>query len=491
MRYNRFHRATNFLTPTLYTQELSDYVVNLKYEELPAEVVDRAKKILLHTMGAALAAANTPTAQKAVKMATEANGGVGGGTTLWSDGRKLAAANAALALGTMADALDWEDCSWTGHPAAGVIPCAWLAAEEKHKSGKDLIRAIVAGYEVYQRIAMAVQPSDERWEKGWGLTSWQIFAAILPVAVLYDFDSRKINQSIGVGCESSTIPACYHATTLSDFYHFEHGYRARDGFMTAKVVEKGIHNQRDALDESRCYRGVICGEDAKNGDGDEIVSGDESDPTWFTRDLGSRYLIMETMLKHWPANMWAQTAAEAAKRIRDRKSFSVEDIAEIIVDPPVAERMSVPAEGYSSVTHAQFSIPFVVASVLLGEEPGAGWYTDEKLTDPAIMAIAAKVHAGDKPEETALSGFKAFQQDSFLPETVTVVLKDGTCLSETVQFLPGHPQNVLSWEELTATFRRQAAEALTAEQIEKVIAAVAEIEKTDDMAVLSESLFVR
>ena len=57
MRYNRFHRATNFLTPTLYTQELSDYAVNLKYEELPAEVVDRAKKILLHTMGAALAAA--------------------------------------------------------------------------------------------------------------------------------------------------------------------------------------------------------------------------------------------------------------------------------------------------------------------------------------------------------------------------------------------------------------------------------------------------
>ena len=81
-------------------------------------------------------------------------------------------------------ALDWEDCSWTGHPAAGVIPCAWLAAEEKHKSGKELITAIVAGYEVYQRIAMAVQPSDERWKtKGWGLTSWQIFACILPRCV--------------------------------------------------------------------------------------------------------------------------------------------------------------------------------------------------------------------------------------------------------------------------------------------------------------------
>ena len=81
-----------------------------------------------------------------------ANGGPGGPATVWGMDEKMAAVNAALVLGTISDALDWEDCSWTGHPAAGVIPCAWLAAEEKHKSGKELITAIVAGYEVYQRI---------------------------------------------------------------------------------------------------------------------------------------------------------------------------------------------------------------------------------------------------------------------------------------------------------------------------------------------------
>ena len=68
-------------------------------------------------------------------------------------------------------------------------------------SGKDLITAIVAGYEVYQRIAMAVQPSEERRRtKGWGLTSWQIFACIIPIAKLYGLDARKVDQSIGMGC---------------------------------------------------------------------------------------------------------------------------------------------------------------------------------------------------------------------------------------------------------------------------------------------------
>ena len=168
MRYNRLYKDNHFLTPTTYTQQLSEYTANLKFEDLPPEVVERAKMILLQTIGVSLAAKNTAITQKALKMAEEANGGNGGPTSVWGTGKKMGAINAALALGTMSDALDWEDCSWTGHPAAGVIPCAWLAAEERHMSGKDLITAIVAGYEVYQRIAMAVQPSEERRKtKGW------------------------------------------------------------------------------------------------------------------------------------------------------------------------------------------------------------------------------------------------------------------------------------------------------------------------------------
>ena len=471
MRYNRLYKDNNFLTPTTYTQELSEYAEQLKYEDLPAEVVERAKMILLQTVGVALAAKGTPIAEKVTRMAKEANGGVGGGTTVWGSGEKLAAVNAALALGTTSDALDWEDCSWTGHPSAGIIPCAWLAAEEKHKSGKDLITAIVAGYEVYQRIAMAVQPSDQFWvDRGWGLTSWQIFGCILPVAKLYGFDARKVNQAIGMGCECSTLPTAYHATTMSDFYHYEHGYRARDGFFIAKSVEKGIHNNLDALDCPECYTSAIT---------------DSPDPSWFTKDLGKRYLILDTLMKHWPANMWVQTTAEIVSNLSKEHGFGPEDVEEIIVDPPVRERMWAPDDGFTSVTHAQFSVPFVVASMLYDPHPGAQWYTEEKMKDPKIIALAKRVKGGPSEPDSPLTGFKEFRAGTYPMKTVTVTLKNGAQYQDKMDCHPGHPANMMTREEFADRFRIQAAPVLQGERLENALEVLCSIENAEDIAALS------
>lgn len=486
MRYNRFHKDNNFLTPTTYTQQLSEYAVNLKYEDIPPEVLERAKMIMLQTIGVTLAAKDTAIAGKVSQMAREANSGVGGPTTVWGTGEKLAAVNAALAVGTLADALDWEDCSWTGHPSAGIIPCAWLASEEKHKSGKDLLTAIVAGYEVYQRIAMAVQPSDERWKtKGWGLTSWQIFGAIIPITKIYGFDARKVNQAIGVGCECSTLPTAYHATTMSDFYHYEHGYRARDGFMIAKSVEKGIFNQLDALDEPRCYTGVICGGDSVNGDNETTTRTGEADLTWLTRDLGKEYLIMHTLMKHWPANMWVQTTAEIINNLSKEHGFGPEDIEEIIVDPPVRDRMWAPDEGFTSVTHAQFSVPFVVASMLYDPIPGAQWYTPEKMKDPKIIALTKRIKPGPSPEDSPLTGFKEFRQGTYPMKTITVTLKDGQQYVDQMDCHPGHPANMMTREEFIERFRIQAAPVLSGEQMERAIETICNIEHCADIASLS------
>ncbi len=489
MRYNRFHKDNNFLTPTTYTQELSEYTVNLKYEDIPAEVIERAKMIMLQTIGVTLAARSTPISEKVREMSREANGGLGGPTTVWGTGEKLAPVNAALALGTMSDSLDWEDCSWTAHPSAGIIPCAWLASEEKHKSGKDLLTAIVAGYEVYQRIAMAVQPSDLRWKtKGWGLTSWQIFGCIIPIAKLYGFDARKVNQAIGVGCESSTLPTAYHATTMSDFYHYEHGYRARDGFMIAKAVEKGIHNQLDALDEPRCYTGVICGDDANNGSGETRVVSGEADISWLTKDLGTRYLTMETLMKHWPANMWVQTTAEIVADLRKEHGFGPEDVEEIIVDPPVAQRMWAPAEGFTSVTHAQFSIPFVVAAMLYDPNPGAQWFTKENMVNPKVLALAQRIHGGESPTDSPLTGFKQFRTGSYPMKTVTIKLKNGEVFQKSMDAHPGHPKNMMTREQFVERFRVQAAPVLKGEKLEKAIEVLCNIENCEDIAALGSLL---
>ena len=481
MRYNRLYKDNNYLTTTTNTQELSEYTANLKFEDLPAEVVEQAKKILLHTIGAALAAKDTEIAAKVKKLALEANGGEGGPTTLWGSETKLGAVNAALVLGTLADTLEWADATHTGRPACGIIPCAWLAAEEKNKSGKDLITAIVAGYEVYQRIANAVQPSAQRWSlKGWGMTSWQLFGCILPIAKLYDMDSRKINQSIGMGCECSTLPTTFHATTMSEFGHYEQGYRTRDGFLVAKSVDRGIHNQRDALDESRCYTGIICGNDSQNSQASQAGgSAAEADVTWLTRDLGTRYMIMDTLLKAWPANIWAQAPVQAVYNLMTKHGFTAADVAEIIVDGAVAECMWNPNAGLESMAHAQNSIPYVIAAMLCDPTPSAKWYTPEMMNDANVLALAGCVKAGTASTLTTIEAFKMLEDGKYAAQTVTVVLKDGTKLEETVSVKD------TALDCACDCFRVQAAGALDAKKIEKAIETICNIETVENIAKLA------
>lgn len=483
MRYNRLYKDNHFLTPTTYTQDLSEYLEGLTYEDIPADVLERAKMILLHTIGVSLPARDSEVSVKARQMAREANGGSRGPVTVWGSGEKMSALNAALALGTMADALDWEDCSWTGAPSAGIVPCAWLAAEEHHKSGKELLTAIVGAYETYQRIAMAVQPSDERWRsKGWGLTSWQIFGCIFSVSKLYGLDARKINQAIGLGCECSTMPTAYHAVTMSDFSHFEYGYRARDGFLIAKAAEKGIHNNRDTLDVPRLYTGVICGDSARDGNGDALERAGEADVTWLTRDLGSRYLIMNTLLKRWPANLWLQTPLEIVSNLVQENQLTPDSIEEILLDPPIANRMFVPDEGFTSVTHAQFSAPYVLAAMLYQPTPGACWYTPERMKDPKVLALAKRVKAGPSQADSPIDGFHQFRSGSYPMKTVTIKRTDGRTFSAKMDRHPGHPDYMMSWETLKERFRMQASPVLPGNRLETLLETLCSIEQIEDIA---------
>ena len=117
---------------TNYTQVLAEYAANLTYDKIPAEVIERAKLMTLHTLGVSLAAKMDELAQNAVKIGSELNNGVGGSATVWTTGEKLSPANAVFVNGTISDILDWEDCSWTGHPSASAVPVSIAVAEDQH-----------------------------------------------------------------------------------------------------------------------------------------------------------------------------------------------------------------------------------------------------------------------------------------------------------------------------------------------------------------------
>ena len=455
---------------TNYTQTLAEFATNLRYEDIPEEVRERAKYMAMQTIGVSLGAKGLPISDKAIAIGKSC--GVGEPqATLWCDGSKLSMTSAVFANSTLADVLDWEDCSWTGHPSAGVIPVSWAVAEGFHKSGKELITAIVVAYEVYQRIAMVVQPpASQDIMKGWGLTSWQVFAGVTPAAKLMDLTAEQLNQAFGFGVLCCPVQSNLHHITMSDAYHFEHGFRAKDGILAAMTAKAGVDNYMECFDDPYSFDSHMTTEPHRE---------------WYTKELGKKWYTMEVLMKHWPANMWLQTPIELVHNITDKNSIAPENIEEIVLDPPTVGRMYYNPEGFNSLTQAQFSGPFMIAAYLLNPIPGPAWFDTKMLKDEKILELAGKVKGGNKPPHYLNLCFKDFQNGKFPMKTVTITTKDGKQYSESMDCHPGHPRNMMSPEEFCERFRVQAKPSLSPEKIENAIEALSNLEKCEDVATLS------
>lgn len=461
---------------TKYTQNLADYAVEINYDKLPAEVIERAKMLTLHTLGVSLAAKPIELSDSAMQVAGAMNGGAGGEASVWIGGKKLSMASAAFANGTLADMLDWEDCAWAGHPNAGAIPAAMAVAEGLKKSGKEFIEAVVAGLEVYQRVSMAVQPDDDfDHNQGWALGNWQIFAASAAAAKLMGLSKEQMNKAFGMSVLYAKMPSNLQQGTMSNAYHYEYGITAQNGIVAAMCAEKGVANLMDCFDIPYAY----CEQLTK-----------AVDREWLNKEMDKTYYLMDILVKHWPANMWVQTPVEIVKLLVAENNINADDIEEIIVNPPTQYRMHFYEDGFESLMEAQFSIPYVIASALVDPEPGPNWYTEEKFNDPKIMEYGKKVKSGSGKEQTLLESFHIYQQGSHPEKTVTITMKDGTVYEKTQKTHKGHPLDMLSREEFCDLFRREASFTLTPEQTEKVIDFVLNIENVEDMSKVNELLAV-
>ena len=454
-----------------YTKLMADYTVDLKYEELPRDVIEQAKLLTLQVIGVSLGSCPIGQAKRAIAMVKDNDGKPE--ATIWGDGTKVPCEDAAFANGTMADILDWEDCSWTGHPSAGAIPAAFTVGEMTKASGKDYISAVVAGYEVYQRIAMSVQPSMERRPKGWGLVSWQIYSAVVPAAKLLQLSKDKMAQALGITLYQVNVTAGKHAAPpmgKSDVYHYAHGFNARDGITSALIAQSGIDGMYDSLDGHDGYWAQVS---------------DRCDWSWCEKGLGKDYLIMETLFKHWPANMWIQGPLDALDALWQEHKFKPDDVAEITLDPKTNMIMNYMPEGYPGLLDAEFSVPYCFAVYLLDPNPGPNWYAEEKLKDPKVLEIASKVK-GVGATKTPYDYFEIFQAGSFPEITVEVTLKDNRKLTKSLRFPKGHPKNRLTYDEYKERFRRAASFALEPDKIEKAIDKILKLEDLTDISEVAE-----
>lgn len=179
------------------TLPLADYLVNASFENLPSDVVEKAKFCLMDSVGCFFGGHQTPVASGLERLSADTEGR---STTarcpdpVWQ----------AFHYATLANALDLDDIYWKGHPGATVIAAALAVADRSRSKGRDLIAAIVAGYEVGCRIGMStVNDTPRKTVHGHG--TWQIFGAAAASAKLLKLDHQQAAHALAIAAVNAPV----------------------------------------------------------------------------------------------------------------------------------------------------------------------------------------------------------------------------------------------------------------------------------------------
>ncbi len=178
------------------SREFAGFVAGLQYENLPPEVVDRAKGVTLQAMSSALIARDMPGSRQALALMQEEEAGGGGAATVLCHGARLTKAGAAFVNAeTIFAGGKWDTFRMLTHPGIAILPAAFAAAETTSASGKEFLTAIAAGYEVMERMAAEFIPTvmSRGFHAG---PVFGIFGAAVAAAKLQRLDADQIHSAI-------------------------------------------------------------------------------------------------------------------------------------------------------------------------------------------------------------------------------------------------------------------------------------------------------
>jgi 2-methylcitrate dehydratase PrpD len=180
------------------SRQLAQWVVGLRYEDLPPEVADRAKGVTLHCLASVLLGSNSAPGRQAVKLVKDEEAGVRRGATIMVDGATATRAGAAYANSEMALAGGkFDTFRMLTHPGTSIIPGALAAAEAAGATGRELLTGIAAGYEVMERLAADFIPTvmSRGFHPG---PVFGIFGPAVAAAKIMKLDAEQMNSTIAL-----------------------------------------------------------------------------------------------------------------------------------------------------------------------------------------------------------------------------------------------------------------------------------------------------
>jgi len=367
------------------TRELANWIANLRYADLPQRTREVMRIAVLDTVGAGVYGYSTPWAQMLLEWARRGAAGSGDAHVWGEAARTLRCSDAALVNGTASHAFELDDYHNAKlHPGAVVIPAAIAAAEKLDAGGADLITAIAAGYEVMIRSSLALNPSAARL-RGWHLTGvCGPFGAAAACASLLKLNPEQTAWALGLaGTQGAGLWAFNADGTMSKRLHA--GKAAHSGVLAAELAQLGFTGPTQIYETE---------------DGGVLKAfSDASDPTPLTLDLGAVYHLDKTSIKPYSCCGSTHSYIDAALALRKKLGTPWDATRRVRVGTcKVVDVQCGFDYAPSSVLNAQMSLRYTVAAALLDGQVLPAQFTDAKLADPAITALAGRMELIPDPE---------------------------------------------------------------------------------------------
>jgi 2-methylcitrate dehydratase PrpD len=445
-------------------QKIADWALSLQIDEIPADVLEHAKQHVLDTLGCGLAAHATGTAGEG-RTAMAEQGGEAQATVIGLD-NGLPAANAAFANAMLCHGLDFDDThsQSVSHVSAVVTPAALAAGESAGLSGRDVLTAIVAGNEVVCRVGMAA--SGQFHSRGFHPTAiCGIFGGTVAAAKLAGSSTERTTSALGIsGSMASGLFAYLTDGTATKPIH--PAWAAHGSLMATRLASLGAEGPPTVFE-------------GKFGLYHAFLSAPEGsiDLDKYIETLGSVWETPRIAYKPYPVCHFMHGSLGATSEAMQGRLFNAEDIDEVVVTVPDAgvalvlepvAKKKAPRSEYEG----KFSLQYSVASMLVRGHVAVSDFTDEAISDPAVLAVAGKVSYETPAYPTYPQAF---------PGGVRVRLTSGDTIQGDFPYQKGGPENPFSLDDVRAKFRGNASLAMADADVVALEEAILALEEQADL----------
>ena len=447
------------------TQVLAEYVNQTSFSALPKEVVRKAKGIVLDTLGCGIAGYTLASHEFHWILDLVKEMGGNPQSTVFLEGMKTSAPQAALVNGALIHTVDFDDTHMgsISHLGASVVSTTLAMGEKVGADGPSLITAIVLAYEVAGRIGRAIMPSHYKYWHPTGTLG--TIATAVSSSKLLGLKTEQLEQAISLAADGAS--GMRYCIDFGDFSKSLHpGLSAWHGIMAAQIIRRGAVGPKGLLE----YKSGFC----------EAYS-DEPNLKALTESLGTFYEIANDSLKAFPTILCSHTPIQGTIKLMKGKNLRLEDVESIHfrVTP------TAPGQGmnYSpdSPLAARLSIPYCVTMAATEGHVSMDQFQEDKVRDPKIREFMKRITLESDPEFNN-------KYPGTLAAHVELKTREGKRFREESIFPKGHPENPMTDEEIKEKFRRLALVTLDRVQTEQIIEKVYDLENLKSAKDLVQTL---